>query len=781
MSAEGHISGHRIYFTIAGVLAIIALAGAAGYWLGAKSVSPETDPATPDSTKPVAASARQGEADPIPFPPLFFSVDVRGAAPIAAEQEIAMAAAAGIHQYVVPAPVPWEGQATPSLDAVNRVVELDPDARMLISLDLNPPPAWLEAHPDEAEVAGGKRTGFASIGSEAWLNEVKGLLDALLAVLGASHPDRVLGYVIHSQEGGSWSRSSGYDASPANLAAFARWLKAVYETPEALQQAWNDPDVGFDHVAVPEEPSGGGPEQVFFSGADLNRHRDYLRFASESCATAIAGVADQVKRVAGDEAMVLVAYGASFEAMANDSGQFALGRLLESKVDGFVTPVSYSDRGLGGVGGPMGPMDSAQLHGKKWYLIDDTRTGIAMDVESGEIRRPKNVQADDYYRVQQRNFAAAITHEAGLFWSDSEGEGRLHDEDMWDMFGGMWRTYQALLEAQARGGLTACPAQATLAVVVDEESRFVQQCDAALNEALLLQVRDSALRAGVPVRFYLLSDVIEERAPKVPVYLFANAFCLSPSERERLLGLLQRHQAAAIWMYAPGYFAEGPSAENIAATTRMNVKAFEGAAPTRSVLALPGKWMETGATLGKEMSVAPLFYIDDPETDTIATYAEGGKASLAINFFEEGWTSIYCAEPAMTPGLLREILGILELPIPYQSTSPQYFDAVYMGLNMMGIHAREGGERSINLNLSCDVQDLLTPEIGWQQKRVFSLPMRAGDTRLLSLTPAESAEKTPEEPGLEPEAPLDVPDPEWTEDDEQTAEPAPDGTIPSQP
>jgi hypothetical protein len=37
----------------------------------------------------------------------------------------------------------------------------------------------------------------------------------------------------------------------------------------------------------------------------------------------------------------------------------------------------------------------------------------------------------------------------------------------------------------------------------------------------------------------------------------------------------------------------------------------------------------------------------------------------------------------------------------------------------------------------CNVQDLLTPEIGWPRKRTFSIPLKTGETRLLKITPVE--------------------------------------------
>ena len=83
---------------------------------------------------------------------------------------------------------------------------------------------------------------------------------------------------------------------------------------------------------------------------------------------------------------------------------------------------------------------------------------------------------------------------------------------------------------------------------------------------LLRAAADCALQAGYPTRFYLLDDVLNAPAPLAAVYLFVNAFHLSRDERESLHARLAENGAAALWMYAPGYFDETAAEENISAT-----------------------------------------------------------------------------------------------------------------------------------------------------------------------------------------------------------------------
>ena len=221
------------------------------------------------------------------------------------------------------------------------------------------------------------------------------------------------------------------------------------------------------------------------------------------------------------------------------------------------------------------------------------------------------------------------------------------------------------------------------------------------------------------------------------MYLFLNAFRLTPDDRAKIHAVLEKNLAAAIWMYAPGCIGENTSAENITATTRIKVAAFDKPARTGSVSLLADKWIDKNQEIGEPIDVAPLFYIDDKDTNPIAKYKTSGKTSVAASFFEEGWASIYCAEPCLSPPLLQEIVSILSLHIYMQPAQTKFHDTVHFGFNLVGIHAKETGERVLDLDKTCDLQDLLAPEIGWLRKRSVSLPLRTGETRLLRLTPVE--------------------------------------------
>jgi hypothetical protein len=681
-----------------GAIVLVIVAGAVGWWLGGRPLGSEDEPVA-GQTATKAAVPAAAHASPVQAPPLYFHVHVpSGPAQSVVAEEVAMAASAGIHQYVVETPLPWEGDMNAFLGPIALVTQTDPKAAFFLYVDLNPPPAWLAAHPAETVRIAGKEGHYACLASEVWRRDAHSALEALVSAMTTSeHPESVLGYFIGCLDSGRWYRSDGYDASAPNLAAFRNWLTARYKENGALQQAWADPNVTFEMTSIPDPPGTANTCRVFFDSPEMQRHIDFLEFTSDNTADAILTFVRCIKQASGSATLVMAPYGYTYELTANGAGHFALSRLLDSEIDGFVGPVSYVDRGLGGAGGVMGPVHSVTARKKQWFLIDDTRTGLARDPATGEIARPKNLRAEDVYSVQQRNFATAFTQGLGLIWSDPEGDGALYDPTMWQGFGKMWSVYKTHLEesAQNTSPISPYPVAPTLAVVVDEISRFYQQCDKKINEVLLNQVRDCAVRTGVPTKFYLLRDVIDGKVPPARVYLFLNAFRLTTQDREKLHAVLEEAKAAVIWMYAPGYIGQTASAENIS----------------------------------------------DPDTNVIANFRASKKASVAMSFFEDSWSSTFCAEPSLTTPVLRQILRLLELHVLFQVTPAKFYDATYFGTNLLAVHAKETGERIVELERVCDVQDLLAPEIGWPRKRTLNLPLKTGETRLLRLTPIE--EETP--------------------------------------
>jgi hypothetical protein len=273
-----------------------------------------------------------------------------------------------------------------------------------------------------------------------------------------------------------------------------------------------------------------------------------------------------------------------------------------------------------------------------------------------------------------------------------------------------------------------------LVIVVDEESRFYTHPQPTMDRLLLSQARDALLRVGVQSRICLLQDMLDGYAPEAPVYAFLNLVHLDAESRDRLHERLAAEGAAAIWHYAPGILEERASSNNVSATVGMEVERFDGPHPAGSVFTLGGAWLGQNETFGERDPWDPLLYIVDEAADTLAIYQEGNKPSAAMRTLEAGWTSVYIAEPTLTAAFLREVFRILEQPLLFRPGRRPYFDTTYAGKSLIGIHSRKVGERTIDLGNFYDVGDLFDPNLGWLNRDGFVVPLKQGETRLLSLT-----------------------------------------------
>ncbi len=787
-------NSRRLALRVAIAFIFVIAAGALGLWVGKLSVPddmPDYEPIAGAPGRP-AKPTKVEEADlTTPVPPVFFAAGMASPEnwPIIAE-EIKFAAAAEVDQVILPLTLDWQssGNTAPALALIDRVLEINPRARIYFNLDLNPNTAWAEARPTEVLPATSDRPPYAFPASGLWRDEAASKAAALAkAIASDKRGIHLRGFILSAMEGGRWLCPPDAASDRGNSKAFRNWLQKKYPDNEALRKAWGNEASALDIAEPPTEPTEVPAGKIFLDLPAQQHLADYRQYLSEATADAIAAIMAALKAATPDR-KVYANYGHPFDADGAPTGALAMGRLLYGDLDGFVGSVSNTDRGIGAAGGLSTAAFSAALHQKEWILLDDTRTGVGRDPATGQIARIEGIRSEDVYNVQRRNFTLAAVHGLGVAWTDPQGEGWLHDEPQWTVLGQMRAIYAQLYpatpteapptsassEKQVEVGETP-PAEAPaepappaeeqapvpapsfdeqleamltpaqvgppntfkteLLIVIDEATMHHLASPALVRERITLPARDAALRSGAAVRTVLLQDVLDDIAPGAKVYLFLNAFRISEAERARLHARLQRDQACAIWCYAPGYLDPAPNSKAIAATVGMKVQQLKAPAQAGSTFTLGGRWLAEGADIGESTPFEPLFNIDDPDADIIAQYKSTPKGSIALRVLPEGWTSIYVAEPTMSPALLRELLRIIEQRTCFKFTGREHFDTAMVGLNLVGIHAKQPGEIALSLGNVYDIQDLFDETIGWPQKESIAFPVKTGETRLLKLTP----------------------------------------------
>jgi hypothetical protein len=776
----------RIIVVMAGVsaLAIALIVGAAlvGLWLGGRHATQGTGPAAPDTTR--AMVSPDGDSTALPDAPVYFSANTYPGADMAAvRDEAALAGQNGVRKFIVSVLLPWDQTTTYDslLTPLDVLLEAVPGATFLLRVRLDPSPEWLAANPGALATQDTSNRPKVSIEAPDWQEAVRTGLAGLAAhVKGKGLP--VTGYVLEALDGGGWLRNGGNDASEANQDAFREWLRERYHNDDGVQAAWGSAEITLDSAAIPGHAEATETTRAFFNLPGEQSRVDFREFTARSVARQLALLAMHIKEHAGEEAQVLVPYGWTFEPESSGGAHLALGDLFESPVDGFLGTVPSADRGLGGVGGFIGPVTSVHLNHKQWYQVEDTRTGITRNPATGETELLPGLHLQDVLNVQKRNFASALAHGTALVWSDPDGTGALLDPGMWASFGSMHDAYQTfwgeLAQQPVPAALTELVIQpatsVTVTVVVDEASRFLQHAETPLNRLLLQGARDAALLAGAPAQLCLLNDVLAGRAAASRVYVFANAFRLSPERRARLHTLLASQKAAAVWLYAPGYFSPGPSVEGVAAATGIPVRMLDAPAQAGSVCVLGDRMMRPGDTFGESLELDPLFCIEPAEDDSVtalANYRDTEETSVALRFMPEGWVSVFYAEPAFTPDMFRQILLILQEHLYVRPTLGSTPDVALFGPGLVALHGRNqtAGERTLDLRIPYHIRDLLDPDTGWSNKSSLELTLRFGETHLLHLVPCEEPEP-PADPEVAPGPEDAVPEEAMVENEDNGAD-----------
>ena len=172
--------------------------------------------------------------------------------------EMAKAAKANVNLIQIIMDVPWNGMSNGILE---QVLKANPNAMICPWLNIGPPKAWIDAHPDQimkTESNAVSPSGNSpSLASDLFFNDFKDQLDIYIRYIHNSpYKDKIMGYILLY---GEWfypdTHLYYFDYSEVNRQKFSQWAQGKYGTIGALNSAWNKSYGSFNDVQIP--PSGG--------------------------------------------------------------------------------------------------------------------------------------------------------------------------------------------------------------------------------------------------------------------------------------------------------------------------------------------------------------------------------------------------------------------------------------------------------------------------------------------------------------------------------------------
>lgn len=624
--------------------------------------------------------------------------------------------------------------------AIADFVKNFPETRLILRFGVEPSRTWKRDHSSELlAFEDGKTSRYVCVTSTAWLSELRQRLPAFIKGMEERWGDRILGYAPAAQSTGEWYypiwEGSGLPAmnfSIPFLRAYRSFLKERYGAIDALNSRWKTSLPDFDSIKIPTKQDRAFTELgPFRNPASQQPLLDFTEFQQVAMFDAIENVSSLIKEACGQKKLVLLFYGYTFELSGcqngiGESGHLLLGQLLQSPhVDGIIDIISYADRGIGGTGMLMTPVESVTAHGKLLFTEDDSRTHRS--AANAGYERTNNLEETKW--TQTRNLLRSIIHN-GVQWKfDLYGQGWFAEEKTWQALGA--------LAAVAKSDAPS-PYHSEIAVIVDEKSFLALRPGIELTRPLISENRRALSRTGMAdPSWWLLDDFLAGRVPPSKLTVILNAFWLSESQRKALLEQSRRVGGTVLWLYAPGFLdASGPS---LAAMTELTGFQFER-------VSLKGSGQSVSSVSDSVLKGIPA--IDLPTfpqgvDEYFAVLAgEGiqaqalfpGSTDIAIAAKDHaGFRSVFCAAPSLTPAFLARLAAsaAVHAVAPVGTT-------VLNNSRLLGITCTSGGTLPISLPAASDIQEL-GGSLQYSSTDRFDVNLQPGETKVFELRPPTTA------------------------------------------
>lgn len=615
---------------------------------------------------------------------------------------------------------------TPAVKQIRGVLDVRPDAAVIMRLHVAAPSWWIRTHPDEwvryADTGYDEEStiGFpriieednfpvrrVSMASQSWKREAGEVLRRFLAALASTEEGSAL-IGVQPANGiyGEWHNWGFFrnepDTSAPMTMAFRAWLRSKYGSDRELQKAWNDPSAAFDRVRVPSMKERETSSGIFRDPAREQKTIDYYTCVHELVADDILYFARIVKTAWPRPILAGTFYGYFFSTFGRQAagGHLALQRLLNSPdIDYLAGPQAYEPESLL-PGDPFRSRSltaSVRMHGKLW--LDE------MDNEPA-IPTSRDARHDILLRTAvanvRRNTVSSYTRGAGLWYYDfgvagADLDGYRHNArgswGFWDhpvIQENIRLMRQEFEKRMARPFVSA----SDVLFVYDTKSVYhtasLRGAD-PVTPAVIDYSYLAALRSGVAVDAIHLDDLPKTDLSQYRTVVFGNTFVLTKEERDYIRTHVAQDKRTIIWLYAPGYSdGRALNASHIGELTGMSVRMLPSARMPEVRCRIPGDTAQVSYALASK-PIAPLFAIDDDSAEAFGYYGTGDTAAIARKTFADH-TAWFIAAPGKTVEPLRSIL---------RSSGAHCYVAdseiVYAGGGIVAIHTKNGGAHHVRL------------------------------------------------------------------------------------
>jgi hypothetical protein len=623
------------------------------------------------------------------------------------------------------------------------VREVCPDAGVVFRFHVNAPPWWRDAHPEEWVRYADRPEGDGAYDPEQPFGFPRLIEDDLFAVPRVSLASRkwqdvatektteflrrlaetpeasaLVGIQVANGMYGEWHDWGFFynepDVGQPMTEAFRAWLRSTYGTDEALRAAWNDPAATIASATLPGLEDRETTHGIFRDPAREQRTIDYFAAKHETVAESIIHFAQSVKDAWPRPLVVGTFYGYFFSTFGRQAvgGHVELQRILKSPhIDYLSGPQAYEPETFD-PGDPYRSralLESMRLNGKLWLDEVDYEVGIPRWRGPNYERILRRAVA-----LVRRNTAFTLAKGHGLWFYDFGVAGVDLDgaNDKHRGKHGYWDHDVVLEEVRAIrelfAGRMSQPYEtgADVLLVYDTQSAYhaasLLGSDPVSND-LIDYVSLGAFRSGVAFDPVHLEDLPLVDLSQYAVVVFGNVHFLTAEQRAFIQEEVAADGRHLVWHYAPGY-TDGVqlNAAFVSEVTGMDLRLVElESAPVVEAEQASGFPFSYRVGSGP---IAPLFAVDDPAAEPLATFAATGEVAIASKA-AEGHTAWFVSLPSRDPHVMRMILR----RTPAHRYTRDYDDVIYAGGGVVVLHTAEGGERTVTLRNGRAVELTMPP------------------------------------------------------------------------
>ena len=610
-------------------------------------------------------------------------------------------------------------------DNLMRIYKANPKARVILTIDINPPKSYIAKHP-EAIVLNGNgvrgKTNFTAFAgwsnaplkkgqSWAWSYFSKDLQDYIakdlkkLAKHLRSTPagNIIIGFQITGGHDGQFIQweygafNGHFDYSEAARVALCQYLKEIYKTDAALQKAWNDPKVTLSNA---KNPSPKEFHSVKFANNTPGLGRkiaDCRKFIAVGTARMLNSMAKALKEEWKRPSVVEVWYSTTIWAYPT---RLALDELIKDEAINIVGMVTnYAPRrSLDGAGGSANSCIQALNLRNIMYIQE-------MDHRTWRTQRSNGYFMNAVaFPNNPKEFNTQILRDASSVLSLG-GQGFY----LYDMFGSWYNDKDALKTIQYIYSMNAHVAKnigkfptPKVCIITDEATRL-------MSEYVPNYVSEIWRTSGVVPALHYLTDLQNPQMPQYDLYILWSPLTITKNQLNKIKALTNKPGKVLVVIGDAGRSSQDfTSTQEVLKELNLKIKIKNSSSgetiipangvthpalkDIKGVMEQAGMWIGKGS-LKRRYSFG-INIIDDKDAQILGVYETSKQPAFATKKMPGGGSLYYIGRNgALTDQMLNNFAQIAKIK-PYAKAG----NATFVGNGVAAVHRLNNQIPEVNFN-----------------------------------------------------------------------------------